>query len=82
MNQQQCKILNDYGGHLENMQISSIRHHFAACKHWFSDLAYQITLKKCVRPFVFKKKSILDTFKIRFRDSVFCEYKVISLFSI
>ena len=78
MNQQQCKILSDLGGHLENMQISSIRRHFSACKHWFSDKAYQITLKKCVRPFVFRNKSILDTLKVR--DSVFCEYKVISPF--
>ena len=65
MNQQQCKILYDFGGHLENMQISSIRRHFSAYKHWFSDLAYQITLKECVRPFVFRNKSILDTFNIR-----------------
>ena len=43
-------------------------------------LWYQITVKKCVRPFVFRNKYILDTFKILFRDSVFCEYKVISLF--
>ena len=28
MNQQQCKILYDFGGHLENMQIRSIRRHF------------------------------------------------------
>ena len=33
MNQQQCKILYDFGGHLENMQISSIRRNFSACKH-------------------------------------------------
>ena len=31
----QCKILYDFGGHLENMQIRSIRRHFSACKHWF-----------------------------------------------
>ena len=78
MNQQQCKILYDFDGHLENMQISEIRRRFSACKHWFSDLAYQITLKKYVRPFVFRNKSILDTSKIR--DSVLCEYKVISPF--
>ena len=65
MNQQQCKILYDFGGHLENMQISSIRRHFSDCKHWLSDLAYQITLEKCVRLFVFRNKSIRDTFKIR-----------------
>ena len=80
MNQQQCKILYDFGGHLENMQISSIRRHFSACKHWFSDLAYQITLKKCVRPHVFRNKSKLDTLKFVFRDSVFREYKAISPF--
>ena len=28
MNQQQCKIMYDFGGHLENLQISSIRRHF------------------------------------------------------
>ena len=66
MNQQQYKILYDFGGHLENMQISSIRRHFSACKDWFLDLPnYQTTLKKCDRPVVFRKKSILDTFKIR-----------------
>ena len=65
MNQQQCKILYDFGGHLENMQISSIRRRFSACKHWFWDLAYHVTLKKFVRPYVFRNKSILDTFKIR-----------------
>ena len=58
------------------MQISSIRRHFSACKHWFSDLAYQITLKKCVRPFVLRNKSILDTFKIRI--SWFCFLRVSS----
>ena len=74
MNQQQCKILYDFGGHLENMQISSIRRHFSAYKHWFSDEAYQITLKKCVRHFAFRKKTILDTLKIR--TSYFCFLRV------
>ena len=31
------------GGHFEKMQIRSIRLHFSACQHWFSDSAYQIT---------------------------------------
>ena len=25
----------DFGGHLENMQIRSLRRHFSACQHWF-----------------------------------------------
>ena len=81
MNQQQCKILYDFGGHLENMQISSIRRHFSACKHSFSDLAYQITLKKCVRPLSSEISPYLILLKFVFRDSVFCVYKVISPFS-
>ena len=32
-----------FGGHFENMQIRSLRRHFSACQHWFSDSAYQIT---------------------------------------
>ena len=76
MNQQQCKILYDFGGHLENMQISSIRRHFSAYKHWFSDLAYQITLD----PLSSDISTYLILLKFVFRDSVFCEYKVISPF--
>ena len=40
-----------YGGHLENMQIRSLRLHFSACQHWFLDSAYQITPKQGVKPF-------------------------------
>ena len=32
-----------FGGHFEIMQIRSLRRHFSACQHWFSDSAYQIT---------------------------------------
>ena len=32
-----------FGGHFENMQIRSLRRHFSACQHWFSNSAYQIT---------------------------------------
>ena len=38
-------------GHFENMQIRSLRRHFSACQHWFSDLAYQITPNLSVKPF-------------------------------
>ena len=40
-----------FGGHFENMQIRSLRLHFPACQHWFSDSAYQITPIKSVKPF-------------------------------
>ena len=40
-----------FGGHFENMQIRSLRRHFSACQHWFSDLAYQITPNQGVKPF-------------------------------
>ena len=38
-----------FGGHFENMQIRSLRHHFSACQHWFLDSAYQITPNHGVR---------------------------------
>ena len=40
-----------FGGHFENMQIRSLRRHFSACQHLFSDLAYQITPSQGVKPF-------------------------------
>ena len=40
-----------FGGHFENMQNRSLRHHFSACQHWFSDSAYQITPNQGVKPF-------------------------------
>ena len=40
-----------FGGHLENMQIRSLRRHFSACQHWFSDSAYQITPNQGINPF-------------------------------
>ena len=40
-----------FGGHFEIMQIRSLRRHFSACQHWFSDSAYQITPNKGVKPF-------------------------------
>ena len=36
----------NFGGHLENMQIRSIRRHFSAL-----DSAYQITTNRSVKPF-------------------------------
>ena len=80
MNQQQCKILYDFGGHIENMQIGSIRRYFSACKHWFSNLAYQITLRNVSDPLSSEISPYLILLKFVFRDSVFCEYKVISYF--
>ena len=38
-------------GHFENMQIRSLRRHFSAWQHWFSDSAYQITPYQGVKPF-------------------------------
>ena len=32
-----------FGGHLENMQIRSIKSHFSTCQHWFFDSAYPNT---------------------------------------
>ena len=40
-----------FGGHFENMQIRSLRRHFSACQHWFSDSANQITPNQDVKPF-------------------------------
>ena len=40
-----------FGGHFENMQIRSLRRHFSACQHWFSDSACQITPNLGVKPF-------------------------------
>ena len=40
-----------FGGHFENMQIRSLRRHFSACQHWFSDSACQITPNQGVKPF-------------------------------
>ena len=40
-----------FGGHLENMQIRSLRRHFSPCQHWFLDSAYQITPNQSVKPF-------------------------------
>ena len=45
-----------FGGHLENMQIRSLRRHFSACQHWFLDLAYQSTPNQCVKSFFHKKQ--------------------------
>ena len=28
----------DFGGHFENTQIRSLRRHFSACQHWYSDI--------------------------------------------
>ena len=39
-----------FGGHFENMQIRSLRHHFSAYQHGFSDSAYQITPNQGVKP--------------------------------
>ena len=39
----------NFGGHFENMQIRSLRRHFAACQDWFLDLAYQITPNQGVK---------------------------------
>ena len=36
---------------LKKMQIRSLRLHFPACQHWFSDSAYQITPNKGVKSF-------------------------------
>ena len=48
---QQYVKFHDFGGHFENMQIRSLRHHFSACQHWFLDSAYQFTLNHGVKPF-------------------------------
>ena len=40
-----------FGSHFENMQIRSLKRHFSACQHWFSDSAYQITPNQGVKPF-------------------------------
>ena len=40
-----------FGSHFENMQIRSLRRHFSACQHWFSDSAYQIASNQGVKPF-------------------------------
>ena len=52
-----------FGGHLENMQIRSLRRHFSTCQHWFSDSAYQM----CQTLF-FTKCLYLLTFLIFFPD--------------
>ena len=39
------------GGHFENMQIRSLRRHFSASQHWFSDSANQITTNQGAKPF-------------------------------
>ena len=40
-----------FGGHFKNMQIRTLRGHFSACQHWFSDSAHQITPNQGVKPF-------------------------------
>ena len=40
-----------FGGNFEIMQIRSLRRHFSACQHWFSDSAYQIAPNEGVKPF-------------------------------
>ena len=40
-----------FGGHLENMQIRSIKSHFSACQHWFLDSAYPNTPDSDLKPF-------------------------------
>ena len=62
MNQQQCKILYDFGDHLENMQISSLRRHFS------TNIGFRIKHTKLPKIDVYDPlssvKNILDTFKI------------------
>ena len=49
-----------YGGHFENMQIRSLRRHFSASQHWFSDSAYQITPNQGVKPFLHKMPVLVN----------------------
>ena len=49
-----------FGGHFENMQIRPLRRHFSACKHWFSDSAYQITPNQDVNPFLHKMPVLVN----------------------
>ena len=66
MNQQQCKILYDFGDHLEKHANKLNKTPFLSLQTLVFGLSIPNYLKdKCVRPFVLQKKSILDTFKIR-----------------
>ena len=60
-----------FGGHFENMQIRSLRHHFSACQHWFSDSAYKITHNQGVKPFSSQKCLYLLTFLIFFLTIIY-----------
>ena len=60
---------HDFGSHFENMQIRSLRRHFSACQHWFSDSAYQIPLIKVSNPFI-HKMPVLVNFSDIFPDYI------------
>ena len=41
-----------FGSHFENMQIRSLRRHFSAYQHWFSDQYTKLPLIKVSNPFL------------------------------
>ena len=51
-----------FGSHFENMQIRSLRCHFSACQHWFSESAYQLPLIKVSNSFLHKMPVLVNFF--------------------
>ena len=81
MNQQQCKILYDFGGHLENMQISSIIPISQLANIGFRIKHTKLPWRIVSDSLSSEKSPHLILLKFILCDSVFCEYKIISPFS-
>ena len=67
-----------FGGHLENMQIRSIKSHFSTCQHWFLDSAYPNTPDSDLKPFSSQNACTVKTKRL------FCfwpDYEAIDVFT-